>query len=91
MIKSCTLKIVTNPDGSYKHIAISDFMKTILYESGILEVDFSLSIYYAKYNFQIVNIHRSFDDFMNENGHIYKWVVTRYGEFIIKECQAEVV
>jgi len=90
MFKSCALKLESN-EGSYQRMIINDMMKTVLFDSGIVEIDFTLAISYCKAFYHSITIHKSVDDWLEENEN-YTWQSTKYGEFITKvDCEKELI
>lgn len=91
MYKITTLKINHN-NGEYAHISLFDSMKEIVFNSGFVEIDFAICIYFAKQHYHIINYHQSVHDFMTLNDDRYYWQHTIYGEFIVKnDCEKEMV
>lgn len=88
MLISCTIGIVYNETG-YQSVRISDMMKTIIFDCGIIEIDFTLVFYIAKTNWHIINFADSCQQFVIDNPE-YCWQSSKYGEHIIK-CDKESV
>jgi hypothetical protein len=66
-------------------------MKQIVYDSGHISIDYTLSLYFAKANLHVINIDRSVDKWLEENED-FRWLACKYGEFIERQdCAKEVI
>ena len=90
MFRTCTIKLESQ-EGRYQKMVVNDMMKTVLFDSSIVEIDFAICLSFCKANYHSITIHKSVDEWLEENED-YRWQTTKYGEFITKvDCEKELI